>query len=223
MNYVSFCLYGDDPKYYIGAERNLEMINELLPEWETLIYYSPNNFLSEYLEKLITLGAKMINVESHPLREFLGYPMFWRYLVFFETGNAIIRDLDSRISPREVSYINNWLESDRDYFIIRDHPWHSPVPGGLVGLKMNNSNIKEFFSDFVKNNGLNWGVDQEMLSKYFESVDKSNVYYCGFDDQTNYIRRDNENFFIGIQLDENDNPIIPSATLAIDFLKSMRL
>ena len=149
--------------------------------------------------------------------------MFWRYLIFFESGYSIVRDLDSRISEREVTYIENWVNSNKDYFIIRDHPWHSLVPGGLVGLKLDDSNIKDFFIEFVKNNGLGWGTDQEMLSKYFDKIDKSNVFYCGFDDNTNYIKRDDLDFFIGIQLDENDEPIIPSATLALEFLKSINL
>jgi hypothetical protein len=36
---------------------------------------------------------------------------------------------------REVEYINKWLEEGSEYFIIRDHPWHSPVPSGLFGIK----------------------------------------------------------------------------------------
>ena len=36
-------------------------------------------------------------------------------------------------------------------------------------------------------------------------------------------RRDDKNFFIGIQLDENDKPIIPRATVALEFLESLRL
>jgi hypothetical protein len=223
MKYISFCLYGDDLKYYKGAEKNLILIKELLPDWTPVIYYSPSNFRLEFLDTLKELGGHLIDVSTVEISKYLTYPMFWRYLIFFESGYSIVRDLDSRISEREVNYINNWVNSELDYFIIRDHPWHSLVPGGLVGLKLNDDKIKNFFIDFVKNNGLGWGTDQEMLSKYFENVDKKNVYYCGFDDETNYIKRDNLDFFIGIQLDEDDKPLIPSATLALDFLKSINL
>jgi hypothetical protein len=223
MKHISFCLYGDDIKYYKGAEKNISLIKELLPDWTPVIYYSPSSFKPEYINILNELGGKLINVDTIEFSKYLTYPMFWRYLTFFESGYSIIRDLDSRISEREVKYINNWVNSDLDYFIIRDHPWHSLVPGGLVGLKLDNSDIKDFFTEFVKNNGLGWGTDQEMLSKYFDKIDKSNVFYCGFDDNTNYIKRDNLDFFIGIQLDENDEPIIPSATLALEFLKSINL
>lgn len=223
MKYISFCLYGDDLKYYKGAEKNLILIKELLPDWIPVIYYSPSNFRIEFLDILKELGGRLVDVSTIEISKYLTYPMFWRYLIFFETGYSIVRDLDSRISEREVKYINNWVNSELDYFIIRDHPWHSLVPGGLVGLKLNDDKIKDFFIEFVKNNGLGWGTDQEMLSKYFENIDKKNVYYCGFDDETNYIKRDNLDFFIGIQLDEDDKPLIPSATLALDFLKSINL
>jgi len=223
MKYVSFCLYGNDLKYYVGAEKNIELIKKYLPEWTTVIYYSPSNFIKDYEQKLIDLGAKLINVNEIDLIKFVNYPMFWRYFIIFEKGTAIIRDLDSRISEREATYIKNWEESNKDYFIIRDHPWQSLVPGGLVGLKLKDENIKSFFSDFVQNNGLGWGTDQEMLQTYFHKIDRNNIFYCGFDDHTNYIKRDDLNFFIGIQLNENDEPIIPSATLAIDFLKSMNI
>lgn len=223
MKYISFCLYGEDLKYYKGAEKNLILIKELLPDWIPVIYYSPSNFRIEFLDILKELGGRLVDVSTIEISKYLTYPMFWRYLIFFESGYSIVRDLDSRISEREVKYINNWVNSELDYFIIRDHPWHSLVPGGLVGLKLNDDKIKDFFIEFVKNNGLGWGTDQEMLSKYFEKIDKKNVYYCGFDDETNYIKRDNLDFFIGIQLDEEDKPLIPSATLALDFLKSINL
>ena len=38
---ISFSLFGDDPKYYAGAEKNIILNKELLPDWETVIYYLP--------------------------------------------------------------------------------------------------------------------------------------------------------------------------------------
>jgi hypothetical protein len=36
---ISFTLFGYEPKYYIGAEKNVEVNKILLPDWETVIYY----------------------------------------------------------------------------------------------------------------------------------------------------------------------------------------
>jgi hypothetical protein len=220
---ISFCLYGDNIKYYAGAEKNIILSKEYLPDWEVVIYYSPNNFLKDYVNKLSDLGATLINVEDIEESKKITYPMFWRYLIFFEEGISIIRDLDSRISKRESEYIKKWEESGKDYFIIRDHPWQSQVPGGLIGLKLNNKKICDFFNHFITNNGQGWGIDQEMLCKFFEDKDRNEIFYCGFDDHRNYISRDDKSFFIGIQLDENDSPVIPSAQLALEFLTNIKL
>lgn len=48
-------------------------------------------------------------------------------------------------------------------------------------------------------------------------------FYCGFNESENYIPRDNKNFFIGMQIDENDNPLEPSAIVALKFLSEMNL
>jgi hypothetical protein len=36
---VSFTLFGTQMKYYIGAEKNIEDIKRMLPDWEVRIYY----------------------------------------------------------------------------------------------------------------------------------------------------------------------------------------
>lgn len=220
---VSFCLYGNNVKYYAGAEENIKLNKELLPDWKTVIYYSPSNFIISYLEKLQELGAEMIDVSTIPLSNNVSYPMFWRYLSFLGNDIILVRDLDSRMSKREVEYIDRWLSNESKYLIIRDHPWHSHVPGGLFGVKNNDNKLIDFFKNFVSNNYLAWGVDQEMLSSYISSVEQNEILYFGYDKPETYIRRDDENFFIGIQLDENSNPIIPSATLALDYLKNLGL
>ena len=40
--YLSFSLFGSDLKYYVGAEKNVLINNQLLPDWETVIYYPSN-------------------------------------------------------------------------------------------------------------------------------------------------------------------------------------
>jgi hypothetical protein len=220
---VSFCLYGDDLKYYVGAEKNIILNQKILPDWETYIYYSPSRILNGYVDKLKDLGANMINVDDLPINKNINYPMFWRYLSFIDNNITIIRDLDSRMSVRESEYINKWLDGDSNYFIIRDHPWHSQVPGGLFGFKDSSKSLLDFFVEFVSKHSQGWGTDQEMLFSFIEKIDKSDICYFGFDYQETYINRDDENFFIGIQLDENDKPIVPSATLALEFLKSLKL
>jgi len=223
---VAFTLFGDNPKYYVGAEKNIQQIKEILPDWEVRIYYHNELFIKDYDKKLTDLGATMVNVENMFITEKLviNYPYFWRFFSFFENTRAIVRDLDSRFSQREVTYINNWIKSDKDYFIIRDHPWHSSVPSGLFGLKNQKNNFKDHFINFIDNiDIIKWGDDQEILHLYMQNISKDNIYYCGYDIQDNYIPRDDKNFFIGLQLDENDKPIEPNGIHSIRYLNEVNL
>jgi len=223
MKYISYTLFGTQPKYYIGAEKNIELNKKLLPDWVTVIYYNEKNILDGWVEKLSSLGAEMRNITNFSFsdKDTIHYPYFWRFFSFLNDGISIVRDLDSRVSDREVEYINRWLNSECDYFIIRDHPWHSPVPSGLFGVK---SKIKEFedhFINFINTSDLRWGTDQEILHQYMENIDKNNIFYCGLDRVDTYIPRNDKNFFIGMQIDENDNPLKPNAEVALSFLAEL--
>lgn len=222
---VSFTLFGNEPKYYIGAEKNVEVNKTLLPDWETVIYYHPEMTKIENVEKLISMGATLIDTSNIIIgnkgpKEF---PYFWRFLSFLENNITLVRDLDSRVSDREVEYINRWMETGKDYFIIRDHPWHSPVPSGLFGIKGKKNQFENHFHSYVSNSDLRWGTDQDILYEYMNNVSPENIEYCGFDKPETYIPRINKEFFIGMQLDENDNPTIPSGENCLNFLKELNL
>jgi hypothetical protein len=222
---VSFSLFGTEPKYYVGAEKNITEIKNLLPEWEVRIYYHENMILDGVVDKLKELGGTLINVNGMDLggKESIHYPFFWRFLAFLEDVPVIARDLDSRFSNREVEYINKWMDSGLDYFIIRDHPWHAPVPSGLYGIKRKIKEFGDHFINFVNTHELVWGADQEILRIYMENISNDEVFYCGYDIRTNYIPRDDKNFFIGMQIDEHDKPLEPGALQALNYLKDINL
>ena len=222
---VSFTLFGNNMKYYVGAEKNITEIQNLLPDWEIRIYYHRDLILNEYVEKLKDLGANLIDVHGIKFgdTESIHFPYFWRFLSFLEDTPSIVRDLDSRFSDREVSYINSWINSGKDFFIIRDHPWHAPVPSGLFGIKRKIEEFESHMIDFISNNELVWGTDQTILLFYMENISKDDIFYCGYDSPINYINRDNKDFFIGMQIDENDKPLIPSAIQALDHLNAINL
>ena len=225
MKHISFSLFGNDLKYFVGAEKNIIINKELLPDWTTIIYYHPQNVLKDYVAKLTDLGATMIDVSNVKLgeKESIHFPYFWRFLSFLENVPTLVRDLDSRLSEREVQYIRMWEESNQDYFIIRDHPWHAPVPSGLFGIKRKIQEFENHFIQFVNTSDLRWGTDQDILYQYMENIDKSNLLYFGYDKKETYIPRDNKQFFIGIQLDENDEPTKPSGEKCLQFLNELNL
>lgn len=222
---VSFTLFGNNMKYYVGAIKNAEDIKKMLPDWEMRLYYNSNFILNEYLDTLNDLGVNLVDVKDIKLGglDSLSYPYFWRFLSFLEDTPSIVRDLDSRFSLREIKYINNWIDSGSDYFIIRDHPWHSPVPSGLFGIKRKINSFELYLNEFIKTNELVWGADQTILHLYMLNIDKKDIYYCGYDSVENYIPRDDKNFFIGMQIDENNQPIKPSALQALNYINEIGL
>jgi hypothetical protein len=223
---VAFSLFGYNLKYYVGAEKNIQQIKEMLPDWEVKIYYHDESIIKDNIQKLIDLGGTLVNVNGMDIcnKPLLEYPYFWRFFSFFDNTRTIVRDLDSRFSQREVQYINNWIKFDKDYFIIRDHPWHSSVPSGLYGIKKQINTFKDHFVNYINNKDIiKWGDDQEILDLYMKNINKEDIYYCGYDIQDNYIPRDDKNFFIGLQLDENDQPIEPTGTHSIRYLNEINL
>jgi len=218
---ISFTLFGNDPKYNVGAVKNIEQFNQMLPDWEVVIYYHKDNINNEVLIDLKNRNVNLIDVSDFNLtkKSVNEYSYFWRFFAFFNSDYyVIVRDLDSRPSYREVTYINNWVKSCKDFFIIRDHPWHSPIPAGLLGMKKNGDRFKNHLINYIDNNNIVWGSDQYILEDFFKQISNDEIFYCGFNDNLNYIKRDDKNFFIGMQLDENDEPISP---VAVTYLKEI--
>lgn len=222
---ISFTLFGSDPKYYVGAEKNVEISKELLPEWETVIYFHPNMTKTDNFDYLKSIGAKLIDVSNIKIGDKVSsdFPFFWRFISFLDDNITIVRDLDSRFSDREVQYIDRWLNGDKEYFIIRDHPWHSPVPSGLFGIKGKKIDFEKHLDLFIKTNDLKWGADQDILYEYMKNISNEKIEYCGFDKNETYIPRTDKEFFIGLQLDEHDKPTIPSGELCLNYLKELNL
>jgi hypothetical protein len=66
--------------------------------------------------------------------------MFWRFLPASENELDIllVRDIDSRLSLREVLAVQEWVGSGKGFHIMRDHPYHTClVMGGMWGCRGN--------------------------------------------------------------------------------------
>ena len=91
--------------------------------------------------------------------------MFWRFLSADSDDVVVSRDTDSRITQREVDAINEWLESDKDFHIMRDHPFHgTQILGGMWGCR---NGILRGITEWINNynKGDFWQVDQNFLKE----------------------------------------------------------
>jgi hypothetical protein len=124
---ISISVWGDNPRYIIGANRQYELAKEFYPDWKFRIYTDDRN------KFLHLTDAQIIQVVDG------SYGMYWRFDAMFEDKDNIVlvRDSDSRITPREVRAVNEWVDSDKAFHTFRDHDAHYefPIIGCAFGYK----------------------------------------------------------------------------------------
>jgi hypothetical protein len=208
-NVVAYSLWGDAPMYWIGAVRNIEQVRNYFPEWICRFYI--DNSCDEKLIKTIKGdNVEVVLVDSKD--SFHG--MFWRFWASEEEDTDVFlsRDCDSRFSDREVAAINQWLSSNKDFHIMRDHPYHNvPILGGMWGCRnglMREIGLSKLIDQWGKYERK--GIDQEFLAKFvYPLVKDKALEHCEFNlnfgaELTPFpVKR--ENFeFVGDIFDEND-------------------
>ncbi len=119
---ISFSLFGKDPKYLVGAVRNLELQQEIYPGW-TCRFYTSSNVPKETVRLLQDNGAEIVPMKESFLDIIVN--RCWRLLALEEKDleAVIIRDADSRLNLREKRMVDEWLASGKACHIIRDCPY----------------------------------------------------------------------------------------------------
>jgi len=150
MNVVSYCLYGapTDPReqcdqtktcdlYWKYAPLNIAIANRLYPGWEVRLHVDAQ-FSSHPEHQPIATMARSGLVTIVPVVTLSGHArMLWRLAPLFDirVEHAVLRDLDSIISPTESRLVRLWLSGGQRIHCIRSHPFHSaPIMGGLSGF-----------------------------------------------------------------------------------------
>lgn len=163
-NIVAYSLWGDHPMYWVGALKNIEQVKEYFPDW-ICRFYIDKDCNQDLIDTIKGDNVEVILVDSKD--SFHG--MFWRFWASEDENVDIFlsRDCDSRFSNREINAIKEWLDSDRDFHIMRDHPYHTvQILGGMWGCR----------NGLMRNIGLsklieNWGryerkgIDQDFLGE----------------------------------------------------------
>lgn len=152
LRVIAMSLYGDDPRYTLGAVRNAHLLPVIYPGWKLWIYCDrPPPPLRE-ADKVedAALCASVPEQVTHRLKELgaeIRYaprldgvaPMLWRFLPVDDVTVDVFvsRDCDSRLSERDAAAVSAWLDSDAMLHCMRDHPSHAnyPLSGGLWGAR----------------------------------------------------------------------------------------
>lgn len=204
MKIITFSLWGNNPTYNIGAIKNAELAQQFYPDFQCWFYIHKETVPIETICKL----EKMSNVKIMPKTGDLSIvkPMMWRFEAIDDPTVEIMmsRDTDTRILFREKIAVDEWLNSDKLFHIMRDHPHHNNVIlGGMFGTRKlpNLPNWKEKMDEIVQKGYRNY--DQDFLRDIIYPIIKNNsVIHASFHRYENHcnffpINYDNDYNFVG--------------------------
>jgi tetratricopeptide (TPR) repeat protein len=121
-----------DPRYTEGAILNARAARFIYLGW-TCRFYIDDSVPRPVVQALSAEGAQVVSVNGLPSET---YGTLWRFLVANdnEVSRYIIRDADSVVNIRESAAVDEWLQSDRHFHLMRDHYDHSElVLAGMWG------------------------------------------------------------------------------------------
>lgn len=189
MKIISFCLWGDNPKYCIGAIKNAQLARDLFPDWvcrfyvgssvpkETLIALMQiDNEQQEWPTKVCNHNGLVMHCSWNKRTEIvlMDEPGDWRMMLyrFSPIGEndvevMISRDCDSRLSLREKLAVNEWLASDKSFHTMHCHFHHSvPILGGMFGIKKGLfSELSRHAIEWAQARESRWQIDQDFLKE----------------------------------------------------------
>lgn len=179
---ISFSLWGKSRLYCLGALANAKLAQVLFPGWRCRFYVA-DDVPQRIVDDLIALGAEIVHKPAS-----LGFVgLFWRFEVADdpEVERFIVRDCDSRLTPRDAVMVKAWEEAGLPAHIIRDCESHSAwMCGATWGMvtdflpSLYHLSVKELMIDFwgdyrdgktehgfESDRGMLYGTDQEFLSR----------------------------------------------------------
>lgn len=203
MKIISFSLWGNNPKYTIGAIKNAEIATDIYPDWKCKF------FIGESVPKsIIDELSKFDNTIIEHKKEIGNWTsMFWRFETSYDPSIdiSIFRDTDSRLNLREKYAVAEWLESDKTFHIMRDHPYHGfPILGGMWGFKQNLTYpMKDLLQSFGKAD--RYGTDYEFfINSLYPLIKDDKIVHDPFFEKKSFPKPRNGLEFVGQVYDEND-------------------
>jgi len=210
MKIFSMSVFGNDSRYFIGAYKQVELAKKYYSDWEIRIY---------------TDNIKMFDFKDNQIKIFEildnSWGPFWRFYPLFEDENniTIVRDSDDRITKREVLSVQEWLESEKKFHIIKDHEGHFqfPIMAGLFGFKGKfNFDLLQILNKY-KHEHKYYLSDQFFLKDFIYPEIKDSIMIHSLNEgwfgesRKNLL---NEEFFCGQGYSENNSALYPKSLSA---------
>jgi hypothetical protein len=117
---ISYSLYGKDLRFMVGAIKNAQLAQMFFPEY-TVRYYvgaSVPTWVRSTLDLFMDVEQVEVDMPENHLAK------LWRFQAILDTEVDVVlsRDVDARLGLREAYAHKEFLESDFDFHIMRDHP-----------------------------------------------------------------------------------------------------
>ena len=131
---ISYSLWGDNPQYTHGAIHNANLITSTFPGWIMRVYYDntvPTEVINT-LKEAPNVELFLINKTQH-----LWEGLYWRFYVHDDptVERYIVRDLDDRLSRNDKACVDEWVNSNIPFHLIRTVLSHNTeMMGGLWGV-----------------------------------------------------------------------------------------
>eukprot|EP01084_Bolivina_argentea_P131808 232600_1 len=170
---VSYSLWGYGDCYIYGALENALIAQIFLPDWQLWFHIDENTFYLEQYANVFQLLQELNNTKIIIMKNITNSHggLFWRFNPFFECPDIdviISRDCDSRLNGRDQSAVEQWLSTNKQFHIIRDHTFHcTQILGGLFGARKGyllkfKSKFMQYYNQNVQHKS---GSDQIFLKK----------------------------------------------------------
>jgi hypothetical protein len=133
---ITFSLWGDNPTYNIGAIKNADFAKHFYNGFECWFYVHETTVPKDTILNLEKIENVKIIYKNGDL--YTCKPRMWRFEAIDEPDVEIMmsRDTDTRILFREKKAVEEWINSNTTFHIMRDHPFHtSKIMAGMFGTK----------------------------------------------------------------------------------------
>ena len=166
----------DFPWFLNGVVQNAKDAALYYPDWIVRVHVIGLDIKAERTLQQQENLELVRCTSSLPLNSSSSRKMLTRFLVYDDpkVRLAIVRDADSRLSPRELFAVNQWISSGLDFHVMRDHAAHDvPILGGMFGMKrgaLRDASMSELITKALIDSSARItgarGEDQAFLKRY---------------------------------------------------------
>lgn len=215
MKVITFSLWGKESRYTVGAIKNAILAQTFYPDFECWFYIHKETVPQDVIEDIDNLTNTKIIFKTGNLLECK--PMCWRFEAIDNPNVDVMmpRDTDTRIFIREKMAVNEWLNSDKLFHIMRDHKkYHRhKIFGGMFGTKKIPSIKWKTIIDKLQQNKNTRNYDLVVLNNIIKKIKNNDIMvhspYSLFPEEhvrdfPLHYRDDNYNF-VGCYIQEDDS------------------